>query len=130
MTDADRARRSSTRSSTCIGHPTGRLIEQRAPYDVDVEPSSRRRRATGTMLEINGEPDRRDLDDDHARRRRPRGRELVLNTDAHRTTTLEHQRWAVATARRAWLTRGRRREHARRGARCARAAASGARRAR
>ncbi len=89
-----------------IGHPTGRLIGKRQGYDVDMGAVIAAAARTGTFLEINGQPDRRDLDDLHARAAAAAGVKLVLDSDAHRTTTLDRQRWAVATARRAWLTPG------------------------
>jgi DNA polymerase (family 10) len=89
-----------------IGHPTGRLIGKRQGYDVDMGAVIAAAARTGTFLEINGQPDRRDLDDVHARAAAAAGVKLVLDSDAHRTTTLDRQRWAVATARRAWLTPG------------------------
>jgi DNA polymerase (family 10) len=87
-----------------IGHPTGRLIERRPGYQVDMAAVIDAAARTGTFLEINGQPDRRDLSDVHARAAAGAGVKLVLDSDAHRTTTLDRQRWAVATARRAWLT--------------------------
>ena len=87
-----------------IGHPTGRLIGRRPGYDVDVAAVIDAAARTGTFLEINGQPDRRDLDDVHARAAAAAGVKLVLDSDAHRVETLERQRWAVATARRAGLT--------------------------
>ncbi len=89
-----------------IGHPTGRLIGKRSGYDVDMGAVIAAAARTGTFLEINGQPDRRDLDDVHARAAAAAGVKLVLDSDAHRVTTLDRQRWAVATARRAWLTPG------------------------
>jgi DNA polymerase (family 10) len=59
---------------------------------------------TGTMLEINGNPNRRDLSEHHARLAREAGVAIVLNTDAHGVDTLGNMAYAVATARRAWLT--------------------------
>ena len=50
-----------------IGHPTGRKIETRAPYALDVARVIEAAARTGTMLEINAAPDRRDLDEIHAR---------------------------------------------------------------
>ena len=88
-----------------IGHPTGRLIERRAPYDVDLEAVFAAAARTGTLLEINANPARRDLSDVHARAARRAGVRLVVNSDAHRTRTLENMRWGIATARRAWLER-------------------------
>ena len=87
-----------------IGHPTGRKIEGRAPYAVDLEAVFAAAARTGTMLEINGNPDRRDLPDVHARAAARAGVTIVVDSDAHRTGTLENMRWGVATARRAWLT--------------------------
>jgi DNA polymerase (family 10) len=89
----------------CIGHLSGRLILRREPYDVDVERVAEAAARTGTMLEINGNPNRRDLSDAHARLATEAGVRIVLNTDAHRVTTLANMRYAVATARRAWLTK-------------------------
>jgi DNA polymerase (family 10) len=88
-----------------IGHPTGRLIERRSPYEVDLEAVFAAAARTGTLLEINANPARRDLSDVHARAAQRAGVRLVINSDAHRTRTLENMRWGVATARRAWLTR-------------------------
>ena len=87
-----------------IGHPTGRLIERREPYAIDLEAVFAAAARTGTMLEINGNPDRRDLSDVHARAAARAGVTIVIDSDAHRTRTLENMRWGVATARRAWLT--------------------------
>jgi DNA polymerase (family 10) len=87
-----------------IGHPTGRLIERRAPYAIDLEAVFTAAARTGTMLEINGNPDRRDLADTNARAAAHAGVRIVIDSDAHRTGTLANMRWGVATARRAWLT--------------------------
>jgi DNA polymerase (family X) len=87
-----------------IGHPTGRLIERRAPYAIDLDAVFEAAARTGTFLEINGNPDRRDLSDVHARAAARAGVRIVIDSDAHRTSTLQNMRWGVATARRAWLT--------------------------
>jgi DNA polymerase (family 10) len=89
----------------CIGHLTGRLIGRREPYGVDVEAVAEAAARTGTMLEINGNPNRRDLSDRHARLAVDAGATIVLNTDAHGIDTLDNMQYAVATARRAWLTK-------------------------
>ena len=86
-----------------IGHPTGRLIGRRAPYAIDLEAVFAAAARTGTMLEINGNPDRRDLSDVHARAAHQAGVRILIDSDAHRTGTLANMRWGVATARRAWL---------------------------
>ena len=71
-----------------IGHPTGRKIESRAPYAVDVERLIEAAARTGTMLEINAAPDRRDLDDVHARAAAAAGVRIVIDSDAHGPTTM------------------------------------------
>jgi DNA polymerase (family 10) len=55
------------------------------------------------MLEINANPDRRDLSDIHARGAAQAGVRILIDSDAHRTSTLANMRWGIATARRAWL---------------------------
>ena len=59
---------------------------------------------TGTMLEINSNPDRRDLNDVNARAAAAAGVPIVINTDSHRTAGFAVARYGIATARRAWLT--------------------------
>ena len=88
----------------CIGHLTGRLIGRREPYGIDVEAVAAAAAETGTMIEINGNPNRRDLSDRHARLAADAGVKILLNTDAHGVDTLDNMQYAVATARRAWLT--------------------------
>ena len=88
----------------CIGHLSGRKILQRAPYEFDFEAVLEAAVRTGTMLEINSNPDRRDLNELHARDAAAAGVPLVINCDAHRTSGFEVVRYGVATARRAWLT--------------------------
>jgi DNA polymerase (family 10) len=87
----------------CIGHLTGRLLLKRPPYDIDVEAVAAAAAANGTMLEINGNPNRRDLSEQHARMAAEAGVMIVLNTDAHGADTMRNMAYAVATARRAWL---------------------------
>ncbi len=88
----------------CIGHLSGRLILRRDPYDIDVEQVIEAAVRTGTMLEINGNPNRRDLSERHARLAAEAGVQICVNTDAHRVATLENVVYGIATARRAWLT--------------------------
>jgi DNA polymerase (family X) len=87
-----------------IGHPTGRKIERRAPYGVEMDRIVEAAARTGTMIEINSAPDRRDLNDVNARAAARAGVRIVINSDAHGANTLPHTRWGIATARRAWLT--------------------------
>lgn len=88
-----------------IGHLTGRKIEMRPPYAVEVERVIEACARTGTMLEINGNPNRRDLNDVHARAAAAAGVPILVTTDAHRVASLARVRpYGIATARRAWLT--------------------------
>jgi DNA polymerase (family 10) len=88
-----------------IGHPTGRLIQRREPYAIDLHAVFDAAARSGTMLEINGNPDRRDLNDVNARAAAQAGVMILIDSDAHRTATLANMRWGLATARRAWLTK-------------------------
>jgi DNA polymerase (family 10) len=87
-----------------IGHPTGRLIERREPYAIDLDAVFAAAARAGTFLEINANPDRRDLSDVNARAAARAGVRLLIDSDAHRTRTLANMRWGIATARRAWLS--------------------------
>src|SRR3954469_12443602 len=87
-----------------IGHPTGRLIERREPYALDIDAIAEAAVRTGTFLEINANPDRRDLNELNARRVVEAGATIVIDSDAHWTRTLANMQYGVATARRAWLT--------------------------
>jgi len=86
-----------------IGHPTGRKIELRQPYSVDVSRLIEAAARTGTMLEINAAPDRRDLNEVHARAAAEAGVMILIDSDAHSVRNLELMRFGVWTARRAWL---------------------------
>jgi DNA polymerase (family 10) len=88
----------------CIGHLTGRLLLRREPYGVDIERIAGAAVRTGTMMEINGNPNRRDLNEHHAKLAAEAGVRIVCDTDAHGTETLANIRYSVATARRAWLS--------------------------
>jgi DNA polymerase (family 10) len=87
-----------------LGHPTGRKITRRPPYAVDMDAVIETAARTGTMLEINASPDRRDLNEVHARAAAQAGVPILINCDAHRVGGFEVARYGVATARRAWLT--------------------------
>jgi DNA polymerase (family 10) len=86
-----------------IGHPTGRLINRRPPYDVDIEAVIEAAARTGTFLEINANPWRLDLDDKHAAAAKRAGVKLVISTDAHSTGGLDVMRCGILQARRAGL---------------------------
>lgn len=89
-----------------IGHLTGRLLLRREPYKLRLDEVFDHAARHGVALEINGQADRRDLNDQAARRARERGVKLVVSSDAHATGGFELLRWSVLTARRAWLEPG------------------------
>jgi len=86
-----------------IGHPTGRLINRRPAYDVDIEAVIAAAARTGTFLEINANPWRLDLDDRLAAAAKAAGVKLVISTDAHSTQGLDVMRCGILQARRAGL---------------------------
>jgi len=87
-----------------IGHPTGRLLESREAYALDIDRVIAKAVETGTFLEINSNPHRRDLNDVYAKAAVEAGAMLVIDSDGHWPLTLPNMRFGVATARRAWLT--------------------------
>ena len=86
-----------------VGHPTGRLLAKREPYQVNIDALIDAAAENDTALEINAYPDRLDLKDVHARRAKERGVMLAINTDAHNAADLGLMRYGVYTARRGWL---------------------------
>ena len=88
---------------TVLAHPTGRLIEEREPYDIDMPRIIRAAKERGCFLELNAHPDRLDLTDIHCRLAKEEGVLLSIGTDAHRTQDLANLRFGVAQARRGWL---------------------------
>jgi len=89
-----------------IGHPTGRLLNRRPPYDVDIEAVIAAAGRTGTFLEINANPWRLDLNEHHAAAAKKAGVQIVISTDAHSTRGLDVMRCGVLQARRAGLEAG------------------------
>jgi DNA polymerase (family X) len=87
-----------------ISHPTGRMLGRREPYAVDMDRVIEAAARTNTFLEINANPNRRDLSDVHARAAADAGVKLLIDSDAHRAERFDVIRYGVATARRAWLT--------------------------
>jgi DNA polymerase (family X) len=86
-----------------VAHPTGRLLGQRPPYDVDMRAVMREARETETALELNAFPDRLDLGDEHLMQAWEAGVKIAIGTDAHRPEHLAFMFYGVATARRGWL---------------------------
>ncbi len=87
-----------------IAHPTGRLIGQRDPYEIDIERVISKAHGTGCYLEINAQPDRLDLNDLHVHAARQGGVKLAISTDAHSTDSFQCIRFGIDQARRGWLT--------------------------
>lgn len=86
-----------------IAHPTGRLIGERDPYDIDMHEIIRTARETRTAIEINAYPLRLDLNDAYARAAKEKGVQMVISTDTHTTSQFEYMTFGVAIARRGWL---------------------------
>jgi DNA polymerase (family X) len=92
------------RHVSIVGHPTGRLIGERDPYEIDIERVIAAAREFGCYLEINAEPDRLDLNDIHAHAAKEAGVKLAISTDAHSIDAFRYMRFGIDQARRAWLT--------------------------
>jgi len=90
---------------TALSHPTGRLLERRDPYAVDLAAVIAASRETGTWIEVNGGPERLDLPDIWVRKALDAGITLVLNSDAHAVEELDWMEYAVSVARRGWATK-------------------------
>ncbi len=86
-----------------LGHPTGRQILRRDPFNFDVEAVFAAARKYGVILELNGNPERLDLCDRHVKLARDKGMKIVISTDAHAPEHLQLMRYGVITARRGWM---------------------------
>jgi len=86
-----------------LAHPTGRLINQRAGYAIDMERVLRGAVERGCCVEVNAQPDRLDLTDAQCRLAKQLGVTLVVSTDAHSPVELDFMRFGVDQARRGWL---------------------------
>jgi len=93
-------------SFTLLAHPTGRLIDRRAPYDVDMTRIIRHARERGCYLELNANPERLDLLDTHCQLAREEGVLVSINSDAHSGADLDNLRFGIGQARRGWLEKG------------------------
>lgn len=93
-------------SVTILAHPTGRIVNRRDPYDVDIERVIAAAVENDVWLEINASPQRLDLKDTHIRLAREMGAQFVISTDAHRRSELANMRYGVDQARRGWLSAG------------------------
>ncbi len=90
------------RHADILFHPTGRLIQKREPYDVDVDEIIKVAKATGTILEIDADPHRLDLGGDYIRKAVEAGVKLSIDTDAHSKTSFHYLEFGIAQARRGW----------------------------
>ncbi|MGE5667767.1 MAG: DNA polymerase/3'-5' exonuclease PolX [Betaproteobacteria bacterium] len=88
-----------------LAHPSGRLIGEREPYDVDMLQVLRKAKATGVHLELNAHPERLDLTDTWCRMCRDEGVRVAIDSDAHRTQEYANLRFGIGQARRGWLGR-------------------------
>lgn len=86
-----------------LAHPTGRLIGEREPYDVDMQAIVRKAKARGVHLELNAHPERLDLTDLHCRICRDEGVLVAVSSDAHSTRDFGNLRLGIGQARRGWL---------------------------
>ena len=89
-----------------IGHPTGRLLNRRDPYEVDVSRLIEEAAATNTALELNSYVDRLDLSVPYVREAINAGVRITIDTDAHDETALGFAKFGVSQARRAWVEKG------------------------
>jgi DNA polymerase (family 10) len=86
-----------------FGHPSGRLINERPAYDIDLEKVMKAAVERGCFLELNGHPDRLDLDDVHCQMAKKMGLKIAISTDAHSLDDLKLMRFGIGQARRGWL---------------------------
>ncbi|HSJ80256.1 MAG TPA: DNA polymerase/3'-5' exonuclease PolX [Thiobacillus sp.] len=88
---------------TLLAHPSGRLIDRREPYDVDMLRIIRHAKDRGCFLELNAHPDRLDLLDSHCQMAKEEGVLVSINSDAHSTFDFSNLKYGVGQARRGWL---------------------------
>ena len=86
-----------------LAHPTGRLIGERAPYEVDMERVMEAAQERGCFLEVNAQPDRLDMNDVYCKMAKEMGLKVTISTDAHSVNELDYLRFGVGQARRGWL---------------------------
>lgn len=89
-----------------LAHPSGRLLEERAPYDVDMQAVIRKARERDVFLELNAHPDRLDLSEVHCRMAKDEGVLVSINSDAHTAEGFDVLAYGIGQARRGWLGKG------------------------
>jgi DNA polymerase (family 10) len=92
------------RHVSILGHPTGRLIGVREPYEIDMDHVLSAAHDLECFVEINAEPDRLDLNDIHAHAAKSNGVKVAVSTDAHSVNAFQYMRFGIDQARRGWLT--------------------------
>jgi DNA polymerase (family 10) len=90
-----------------IGHPTGRLLGDRDPYELDFDEIMKEAARTRTCLEVNSNFHRLDLNDMHCRKAREMGVHVIISTDSHNYDDLLNLPYGVATAQRGWIEKDR-----------------------
>lgn len=88
---------------TILAHPTGRMINEREPYDLDMERLMKAVKETGSVLELNAQPQRLDLVDVQCKMAKEMGVMVAISTDAHSIEELNFMRYGVIQGRRGWL---------------------------
>jgi DNA polymerase (family 10) len=86
-----------------LAHPSGRLINERAPYDIDMDRIIKAAAERGCMLELNSHPDRLDLNDIYCKSAKENGVKVVISTDSHQDQHLKYIKYGIGQARRGWL---------------------------
>jgi DNA polymerase (family 10) len=86
-----------------LAHPTGRLINERRPYEVNLEEVMKAAQERGCFLELNAHPDRLDLSDQYCKMAKEMNLKVAISTDAHRNADLDFMHFGVWQARRGWL---------------------------
>jgi DNA polymerase (family 10) len=92
-------------NTSIIGHPTGRLLLRREPFQLDMDALLKAAAARKVSMELNAYPDRLDLCDRHLRLAKQLGVKIVINTDSHHTSHMDKIKYGILQARRAWLTK-------------------------
>lgn len=90
---------------TILGHPSGRLINQREPYEIDMPKVIRAAVAAGVALEINSQPSRLDLFDYYCKMAKDWGAKFSIASDSHHFSQIDFLKYGVAVAKRGWLTK-------------------------
>ena len=93
------------KNADILFHPTGRLIQKREPYNVDIEEIIKTAKETGTILEIDADPYRLDLKDEYIKKAIETGVKLAIDTDAHSKNSFHYLEFGIAQARRGWATK-------------------------